>query len=80
MRGRWAWGADFRYMSRLDRVEIYPNDPRIPAKVLDLRASYQGGLVQANVLLANALNYIYNVVPRTLAPVRTLTLTLSVTY
>ncbi|HEX9610788.1 MAG TPA: TonB-dependent receptor [Gemmatimonadales bacterium] len=73
-------GVDYRHMSRLDRVEIYPDDPRIPAKVLDLRANYQRGAVRANALLANALNYVYNLVPRTLAPVRTITVTLTVTY
>jgi hypothetical protein len=36
--------------------------------------------VAARLLLTNALNYIYNLVPRTLAPVRTLTLVASWTY
>src|SRR5206468_3909806 len=34
----------------------------------------------ARVLLTNALDYIYHLVPRTLAPVRTLSVTLTWTY
>jgi hypothetical protein len=43
--------------------------------VLDLRAQWTHGGVQLRVLVANALNYVYNLVPQTLAPVRTTTLT-----
>jgi outer membrane receptor for ferrienterochelin and colicins len=74
-------GADVRFMSRYERVELYaPTDPLVSPKVLDLRASLQWGPVTARLLLANALNYLYNLVPRTLAPVRTLTLAASWTY
>ncbi|HXF96609.1 MAG TPA: TonB-dependent receptor [Gemmatimonadales bacterium] len=73
-------GADFRYMSRLDRVDVYPDDPRVAAKVFDLRASYRRGPLQVHLLLANALNYIYALVPRTLAPVRTVSVTLTWIY
>ena len=73
-------GADFRYMSRLERVELFPGDPRVAAKVLDLRGSVTRGPFVARVLVANALNYIYALVPRTLAPVRTASLSLSWEY
>jgi outer membrane receptor protein involved in Fe transport len=76
-------GADFRYTSRIDRIELEPvfgRDPRVPAKVLDLRAGWQQGPVSARVLLANVLNYIYNLVPRTLEPVRTVSVILTWTY
>ncbi len=73
-------GVDFRYSSRMDRVAIYETDPRIAAKVLDLRAQYGRGPLAAHLLVANALNYIYTVVPRTLEPVRTVTLTLVYSY
>jgi hypothetical protein len=79
--GGFGVGADFRFMSRYDRVELYaPTDPLVSPKVLDLRASFQRGPVTARLLLANALNYLYNLVPRTLAPVRTLTLAVSLIY
>jgi outer membrane receptor protein involved in Fe transport len=73
-------GADFRYSRRFDRVELFPGDPRISAKVLDLRAGWTHGPLTARILVANALNYIYNLVPRTLAPVRTITVTLTYLY
>ncbi len=79
-RGAVGIGADFRYTSRLERVEIYEPDPRVAGKVLDLRASAAWGAWTLRAQLANALNYIYSQVPRTLAPVRTLTATLTWTY
>ena len=49
----------------------------MPAKVLDVRAGWERGPVAAHLLVANVFNYIYNLVPRTLAPVRTVTLTMT---
>ncbi len=70
-------GADFRYASRPERVELegFVDSRRVPVKVLDLRAAWRRGPVELRVLAANVLNYIYNLVPETLAPVRTVTLT-----
>ncbi len=76
-------GADFRYTSRIDRIELEPvfgHDPRVAARVLDLRAGWQHGPLSARVLITNALNYIYNLVPRTLEPVRTVSVILTWTY
>jgi outer membrane receptor protein involved in Fe transport len=79
-RGVIGVGGDFRYTSRLDRVEIYETDPRVAEKVLDLRASAVRGAWTLRAQLANALNYIYSQVPRTLAPVRTLSATITWTH
>ena len=79
-RGAIGVGGDFRYTSRLDRVEIYEPDSRVAEKVLDLRASAAWGAWALRAQLANALNYIYSQVPRTLAPVRTLAATITWTY
>ncbi|HEY6853306.1 MAG TPA: TonB-dependent receptor [Gemmatimonadales bacterium] len=78
--GAAAVGADFRYSSRMDRVEIPDPSPRNGARVLDLRAEYGRGPLAAHLLVANALNYVYALVPRTLEPVRTVTLTLVYSY
>ncbi len=78
--GPFGVGGDFRYMSRFERVELYPNDPLVAAKVLDLRASFERRPLTARLLIANALNYVYNLVPRTLAPVRVVSVTLTWTY
>src|SRR2546422_11200762 len=67
-------------MSRLDRVEIYETDQRVAGKILDLRASAVWGARTLRAQPANALNYIYSQVPRTLAPARTLTATMTWTH
>lgn len=73
-------GADFRYVSRMERVELYDGDTRVAAAVLDLRAGVTRGPIAARMLVTNALNYLYTLVPRTLAPVRAVSLTLSWEY
>jgi iron complex outermembrane receptor protein len=76
-------GADFRYTSRIERIEledIFGQDPRVAARVLDLRAGWQQGPLSARILVNNALNYIYNFVPRTLEPVRTISVVATWTY
>ncbi len=70
-------------MSRIERIELeslFGNDQRVAAKVLDLRASWQHDPVAVRLLVTNALNCIYNLVPRTLAPVRTVSVILTWTY
>jgi hypothetical protein len=49
-------------------------------KVLDLRAVYHARALRVALLAQNALNYIYNLVPRTLAPVRAVSVTVTWTY
>src|SRR5712692_2199988 len=75
--GNLGVGADFRFASRPERIELegFVDPRRVPVKVLDLRAGWSRGPVEFRLLVANALNYIYNLVPETLAPVRTVTLT-----
>lgn len=70
-------GADLRYASRVERIELegFVDGHRVPVKVLDLRASWRRGPVELRLRAANVLNYIYNLVPQTLAPVRTITVT-----
>jgi outer membrane receptor protein involved in Fe transport len=74
-------GADFRYASRFERADpLYPGDTRLAAKVLDLRGSWVPGSLAVHLKVANALNYIYNLAPRTLEPVRAATLAVTYTY
>ncbi|HYT03612.1 MAG TPA: TonB-dependent receptor [Gemmatimonadales bacterium] len=67
-------GADVRLVSRIERIELagpYSGDPRVTAKVVDVRASWERGSVSARLLVSNLLNYIYSLTPGTLEPVRT---------
>lgn len=76
-------GGDYRYASRIERIELeqfFGADPRIASHVLDLRAQWSRDPVALHVLLSNVLNYIYNQVPRTLAPVRTLSVVVTWKY
>jgi iron complex outermembrane receptor protein len=75
--GPFGVGADFRFASRPERIELegFVDARRVAMNVLDLRGSWHRGRVEIRFLAANVLNYIYNLVPETLAPVRTTTLT-----
>lgn len=80
--GAWGVGADFRFASRPERIELegFVDPRRVPVRVVDLRASWTSGPFDVRFLMANALNYLYNLVPETLAPVRTITVTASWSY
>jgi outer membrane cobalamin receptor len=73
-------GGDVRYVSRMERVELFEEEPRGSAKVVDLRAGVSRGPLAARLLLSNALNYLHALVPRTLAPVRTASLSVRWQY
>jgi len=70
-------GLDYRYISRLERVKVYPNDDRVDQKIWDARLStalYDFGLA-FNV--NNALQYNYLQIERNLSPVRNYVFTIS---
>ena len=69
---RLSVGADWRYASRLERVDLYETDPRVPSNTVDLRAGWEGEPLAIRLLFDNAFNYIHGYLPRTLAPVRSL--------
>ncbi len=73
-------GADFRFSSHFERADpLYPQDERLNARILDLRASWTLGPLELRMKAANVLNFIYNLAPRTLEPVRSVTLVASFT-
>ena len=78
----WGLGADFRFASRPEKIELegFVDPRRVPVRVLDVRASWTSRQFEVRVLVANALNYIYNLVPETLAPVRTISVTAAWSY
>ena len=80
--GAWGLGADFRVASRPEHIELegFVDPRRVAVRVLDLRASWTGGPFDVRLLVANALNYVYNLVPETLAPVRTISVTAAWSY
>ena len=62
--------ADFRYLSRLQRVAVFPLDERVPIKVLDVRLNYFWKSLKIQLLIRNALNYNYTVSERVLGEIR----------
>ncbi len=68
---------DFRYMSRLQAVAVFPLDERVPTKVFDLRFHYLWKKLSFQFLIRNALNYNYTVSERVLGEIRNFALALS---
>lgn len=73
-------GADYRFVSKFERVEVYPNDDRVDQKVLDLRAAFNftGWRLSANV--NNVFNHNHIQMERTLMPIRHYVLSLSTQF
>ena len=78
---RWKWlegGFDYRYVSRLEAVRIYPKDDRVPQKVLDLWLAISRDPFILRFNVDNALNYNYTQIERNLEPIRSFSGTLEV--
>jgi outer membrane receptor protein involved in Fe transport len=73
-------GFDARAASTPQRVGIYESDRRVPARTLDLRATWRRDVLAVIGKVENVFNYIYTLVPRTLEPPRTYSLSLTVTW
>lgn len=78
--GELTAGFDARAASSPERVEIFENDRRVPARTLDLRATWRHGSVSLVAKVENVFNYIYTLVPRILEPPRTYSTSLTVTW
>ena len=78
--GTLAAGFDAHLASSPQRVEIYESDRRVPARTLDLRATWRRGGLEIIGKVENVFNYIYTLVPRTLEPPRTYSLSLATTW
>lgn len=78
--GPFRIGLDYRYVSRLERVKVYPRDQRVPQKVADLRLGYRLWGTELGFDIGNLFNYNYTQVERTLMPIRHYTFTLSRTF
>ncbi|MBN1542128.1 TonB-dependent receptor [candidate division KSB1 bacterium] len=79
---RFSWNGffaetDFRYMSRIERVAVYPLDERVPMRVWDVRLGYNWKKYRFQVLIQNALNYHYTVSERVLGEIKSYALAVS---
>ncbi|NNE70367.1 MAG: TonB-dependent receptor [Rhodothermales bacterium] len=79
-------GADLRLMSAAEHVDtdfalfVQDADLLVPMRVVDLRASYRRGPINATLLLNNAFDYYYLERPAYLAPPRHVQLRLQATF
>lgn len=73
-------GLDYRYVSRVERVQVYYRDDRVPQKVLDARASLETAFGTLSFEVDNALNYAYTQIERNLEPIRNYKLTFQRTF
>lgn len=78
--GPFRVGVDYRYVSRLERVKVYPRDQRVAQKVADLRLGYRLLGTDISFDIGNLFNYNYTQVERTLMPIRHYTMTISRTW
>jgi len=62
--------ADYRFASRLQRVQIYSLDQRVAQHELNLRLSFHLRYVDLTLGVNNALNYNYTQVERNLGEIR----------
>ena len=70
-------GLDFRYISRLERVKVYPNDERVPQKVWDGRITSKLMGFSMSFNINNMFQYNYWQVERNMAPPRNYVFTVS---
>jgi len=75
--GPLSFEGDYRTVSRLERVAVYPLDERVPTRVLDLRALYRWKEYTFGAHIKNALNYNYTVSERVLGEIRNFALSIS---
>lgn len=68
---------DFRYMSELKRVAVYPLDERVPTKIYDFRIMYELSKFKVQFLIRNMMNYNYTVSERVLGEIRNFAVSLS---
>jgi len=75
--GPFEISADYRYISRLDNVKLYPSEDRVAQKTLDLHLTWHYRDWSLSGHINNARNHNHTQMERTLQPIRSYMLTLS---
>ena len=70
-------GVDFRYISRLENVKVYPNDKRVAQKLTDGRISTKLLGFNLSFNINNLFQYNYWQIERNMAPSRNFVFTVS---
>lgn len=72
--GPFSAQAEYRFASRVENVQINPLDPRVPLKLLQIRAQLQWRNMMFQLAVNNALNYHYTQVERRMGEIRNVSL------
>lgn len=70
------WSADYRYISRLDQVKLYPMDDRVAQKTVNLHTEFRWHAWHLGGHVYNLFNHPHIQMERTLMPIRHFVLTL----
>jgi len=77
--GKWSFGLDYRYASRIQEVvNLFSSDERVPMHVMDGRIRLDLGRMEFSMEGKNLRNYQYSLRQRYLEPIRHYILTLRV--
>lgn len=68
--GRCQLGLDYRYVSRLELVRVYPKDDRVAQIVMNARIAYSLGKWTVTLNANNVFNHNHTQMERTLLPIR----------
>ncbi|HDL19155.1 MAG TPA: TonB-dependent receptor, partial [Bacteroidetes bacterium] len=68
--GHFNAAVDFRYVSPIEKVMVYPKDERVPVKIWNLRIGYKWRNLEFKFMVRNAGNYNYTVSERVLGEIR----------
>jgi outer membrane receptor for ferrienterochelin and colicins len=63
-------GFDYRWISKLEEVKVYPKDDRVDQKVANIRASIHYGMYTLSFNANNVFNHNHTQQERTLLPIR----------
>jgi outer membrane receptor for ferrienterochelin and colicins len=78
--GPFSFQAEYRYASRVETVQLNPLDPRVPVKLLFLRAEAKWRMCTLQFAINNALNYNYAQIERRMGEIRNAMLSLVVDF
>lgn len=76
--GRYSMGFDSRYVSRIERVQVYPDDPRVAQKVSNLRLGATYGPAEVTLNAYNLLRYSYTQIERNMEAMRSFALSVAI--
>ncbi len=76
--GHYSMGFDSRYVSRIERVQVYPDDSRVSQKVTNIRVGATYGPAELTLNAYNLLRFSYTQIERNMEAMRSFALTMAI--